>query len=75
VVGWEQSRWESSRSNKDGGLVFGRVSDGNRCGGGVVLLTWQNYDRVALDSQGVIQRVWNLQYVQLQSWVGGVLAE
>ena len=28
-----------------------------------VLLAWEDCDKVALDSQGVIQRIWDLQYV------------
>jgi len=30
---------------------------------------WEDHDTVTLDSQGVIQRIWNLQYVQPRSWI------
>jgi len=40
-----------------------------------VLLACEEYDKVALDSQGVIQRIWNLPYVQPRSWVEDALVE
>jgi len=33
------------------------------------------YDRVAVDSQGVIQKIWGLQYVQPRSWIEEALVE
>jgi len=34
------------------------------------LLAWDDCDQVALDSEGVIQRIWNLQHVQPRSSYG-----
>ena len=34
-----------------------------------VLLAWENSDVVALDSQGVIQRITNLKYTPPRSWI------
>ena len=46
------------------GLYLGEwatVADAEEVG---VLLAWEDCDRVALDSRGVIQKMWNLQYDQ-----------
>jgi len=40
-----------------------------------VMLAWEEHDRVALDSQRVIQRIWNLQYTQPRSWIEEALLE
>jgi len=51
------------------GLYLGEwatVADAEEVG---VLLAGENHNTVALDSEGVMQRIWNLQYVQLRSWV------
>ena len=48
------------------------VADAEEVG---VLLAWENRDKVALGSQGVIQRIWNLQYVQPRSWIEETLVE
>jgi len=42
------------------------VADAEEVG---VLLAWENNNVVALDSQGVIQRISNLQYTQPRSWI------
>jgi len=42
------------------------VADAEEIG---VLLAWEESDIVALDSQGVIQRISNLQYTQPRSWI------
>jgi len=34
-----------------------------------VKLAWEGVDCVALDSQGVLRRTWNLQYEDPQSWI------
>ena len=38
-----------------------------------VMLAWEECDRVALDSQGVIQRIWSLQYISPRSWTEAAL--
>jgi len=48
------------------------VADAEEVG---VLLTCEERDKVALDSQGVIQRIWNLQYCQPRSWIEETLVE
>ena len=51
------------------GLYLGEwatVADAEEVG---VLLAWEDCDRVVLDSQGVIQKMWNLQYDQPRSLV------
>jgi len=61
VVGWEQSGGGAAGAARTRGLYLGEwatVADAEEVG---VLLAWENYDRVALDSQWVIQRIWNLQ--------------
>jgi len=42
------------------------VADAEEVG---VLLAWENSDVVALDSQGVIQRIYNLRHTQPRSWI------
>jgi len=57
------------------GLYLGEwatVTDAEETG---LLLAWENCDRVALDSQGVIQRIWSLQYAQPRSWIEEILVE
>jgi len=57
------------------GLYLGEwasVADDEEAG---VILAWEGYDRVALGSQGVMQRVWNLQHAQKRSWIEEVLVE
>jgi len=41
------------------------VADAEEVG---VMLAWGEKDTVALDSQGVIQRIWSLQYITPRSW-------
>jgi len=51
------------------GLYLGEwatVADAEEVG---VMLAWENHSVVALDSQGVIQRIQNLQYTRPRSWV------
>ena len=40
-----------------------------------VLLAWESHDIVALDSQSMIQRIWNLRYDQPWSWIEKRLVE
>jgi len=42
------------------------VADAESAG---VMLAWEEHNTVALDSQGVIQRIWNLQFTQPRSWI------
>jgi len=56
------------------GLYLGEwatVADAEEVG---VMLSWENSDVVALDSQGVIQRIANLQYNEPRSWIEEKLA-
>lgn len=48
------------------------VADAEEIG---VLMTWENSDMVALDSQGVIQRIQNLQSDRPRSWIEEGLVE
>jgi len=51
------------------GLYLGEwatVADAEEVG---VMLSWENSNTVALDSQGVIQRIANLQYKEPKSWI------
>jgi len=55
------------------GLYLGEwatVTDAEEAG---VLLGWEDSNVVALDSQGVIQRIWNLQYMAPRSWIEEML--
>jgi len=38
-----------------------------------VVLAWEEYDTVALDSPGVIQKIWSVQFRSPRSWIGGAL--
>jgi len=51
------------------GLYLGEwatVADAEETG---VMLAWEKCSVVALDSQGVIQRIWNLRYAEPRSWI------
>jgi len=51
------------------GLYLGEwatVADAEEVG---VMLSWEGHDIVVLDSQGVIQRIMNLQYEEPRSWI------
>ena len=73
----EVEEW-SDGSRMDGGAAgattkagrylgeWAMVADAEEMG---VLLAWENSDVVALDSQGVIQRVCNLRYARPRSWI------
>jgi len=53
----QQDRGESSGSDKEGWIVFGVNGDRRRCG---VSIAWDYCDTVALDSQGVIQWIYDI---------------
>jgi len=56
-------------ANRSEGLYLGEwatVADAEEVG---VMLSWERYDVVALDSQGVIQRIANLQHENPRSWI------
>jgi len=83
LVEEEVEEWsDGSRANgraagatRTRGLYLGEwatVADAEGVG---VLLAWEDYDRVALDSQGVVQRIWNLRYDQPRSWIEERLVE
>lgn len=57
MVRREQSKQVGGGSHTVKGSVFGGVGDDGAEEVGV-LLAWEDHDRVALDSQGVIQRIW-----------------
>jgi len=59
---WQQARKVRSRGNTDGGGIP-RVEEAG------VALAWEECDVVALDSQGVIRRVINLQHQAPWSWI------
>jgi len=40
-----------------------------------VILAWEESDRVALDTPGIIQRIWNLHFELPRLWIGGALVE
>jgi len=72
----EVEEWSDSSRNEERaagatrskGMYLGTmatVADAEELG---VMLAWEDADRVALDSQGVIQRIWNLQDVDPRSW-------
>jgi len=48
------------------------VADAEEAG---VMLAWEEHNTVALDSQGVIRRIWNLQYCQPRSWIEEALVK
>ena len=56
-------------ANRREGLYLGEwatVADAEEAG---VMLSWESCDVVALDSQGVIQRIVNLQHEAPRSWI------
>ena len=55
------------------GLYLGKwetVADAEKTG---VMLAWEEHDRVAIDSQGVIQGIWNLQFDPPRSCINEAL--
>jgi len=55
-------------TRRKGGYLgeWATVADAEEMG---VLLAWEDKDVVALDSQGVIQRIYNLRYTRSRSWI------
>jgi len=49
-----------------GSLELSTVADAEEVG---VMLAWEERDIVVLDSQGTIQRIWNLQFCRPRSWL------
>ena len=71
-ITWRRGYFPTGRAasaTRARGLYLGEwatVADAEEVG---VLLAWEDCGRVVLDSQGVIQKIWSLQYVQPRSWI------
>jgi len=65
-----RSEERAAGSTQTRGLYLGSLATVAAAG---VVLAWEDWDKVALDSQGVIQRIWNLQYHAPCPWIGEAL--
>jgi len=63
---WEKEQRESGRAHQYTRNTMATVAGAEAVG---VMLAWEGCGKVALGRQGVIQRIWSLQYISPRSWI------